>query len=310
MNKIALPLLLTGLLLSGCAGLIGTQAPPAPTPEPGFIETQIAEGVLLTSFPLTQSAAETEAADAVIADLTAAAGGTGDGETEEAPPTETLVPTNTPEPSEIPPSPTTLGATAVPTVDPENPKAALGSPALHERFDNGNNWEEFDIPQAKMDIAGGEMLFTIKSKNTATRWSVTWMQAQDYYMEVTANTPASCSGKDRYGLFFRAPDPNQGYIFMLTCDGTYTLVKWDGSNWNILINYTNNTNINQGGNATNLIAVYAKGNEFKFYANDKLLTTITDNSYLNNSRYGVVVGSTNTDNFTVRFDDLKYWTLP
>jgi hypothetical protein len=307
MRKAIVPLIVITWLLSACGGV---QVIPAATDIPsGFIETQIAEGVSLTSFPMTQAAAETQAMQTLEAGLTAAVEVPTEEASEEAP-TETLVPTNTPEPSAEPPSPTPEGATAAPTVDPSNPKASLGGADYTDNFNSKNYWQEFDIASSKMQIKDGEMHFTIKNKASSARWSVSWLEIEDYYLEVKASTPASCSGLDRYGIMFRAPDPNQGYHFGVTCNGKYILTRWDGSNWVVLVNYTDSDKVNTGGNTSNLLGVYVVGDQIKLYVNDTQVASLTDGFFDGEYRYGLWAASADTDNFTVRFDNMNWWNVP
>jgi hypothetical protein len=109
---------------------------------------------------------------------------------------------------------------------------------------------------------------------------------------------------------FRAPDPNQGYHFGVTCNGKYILTRWDGSNWVVLVNYTDSDKVNTGGNTSNLLGVYVVGDQIKLYVNDTQVASITDGFFDGEYRYGLWAASADTDNFTVRFDNMNWWNVP
>jgi hypothetical protein len=273
-----------------CAFVFASQEFNTPATTDSALQTEIAEGVYLTNFPLTQSAAATEAAQTVVAELTLTGAGT-------QPDNGTEQPTDTPEPP-------------TPTINPDNPKEDLGEPDYEDDFSEIRKWEEFDIAEAQMAIHDGEMYFTIKEIDPASRWAVSWDEIADYYLEVNARTPDSCAGLDRYGIMFRAPDVDHGYHFGLSCDGRLSLSTWDGETWIVLIDWTENDFINSGPNQNNLLGILAVGEEIKLYVNDEWVATLTDATYLNALRYGVFVGADETNDFTVRFDDLKWWGVP
>ena len=81
----------------------------------------------------------------------------------------------------------------------------------------------------------------------------------NFYLEIQGTSGDSCQGKDRYGLIFRAPDPNQGYLFGISCDGFYRLRAWDGEKFSGLISWRQSEYIHTGPNQTNRIGVYGKG---------------------------------------------------
>ncbi len=67
--------------------------------------------------------------------------------------------------------------------------------------------------------------------------------------------------------------------------------------------------VNKGPNQLNRLGLLARGKLLTLYANDNLLTTVVDETFTEGS-FGIFTGAVNTDNFTVRFDQMSYWTLP
>lgn len=125
-------------------------------------------------------------------------------------------------------------------------------------------------------------------------------------MEVTALTGDECSGLDRYGLLARSPDPNAGYVFGFSCDGRYRIYKWDGENYNPLVEWTTSPHILVGPNKRNKMGFYADGDTIKLYANGRLLVELQDGTY-DEGRFGLFVGSANTSNFEVFVEQISLW---
>jgi hypothetical protein len=220
-----------------------------------------------------------------------------------APPTPIEEPSHTPEPTATQPP------TATPTLTSEDPRASLGDPDWRDAFNTEGNWTLFDTADVRSQIKDGRFLYTMKKAQGPSSWTISWPAVKDFYLEATAITPAACAGKDRYGLMFRAPDPNHGYIFSFSCDGMYRLAKWDGKDFDILIDWTADAAILAGPNQTNRIGVRAVGHTFKLYANGVLLDEITDGEYNDKYKFGFNVGAEKTDGFTVAFDEIAYWEI-
>lgn len=136
------------------------------------------------------------------------------------------------------------------------------------------------------------------------------------YLEATTRTE-TCAGSDHYGLYFRVPavhQPEQGYLFGVTCDGKFSLRKWDGTagtkgvmTW--LVDWTANNAIIAGKNQTNRLGVMMIGDRLLLYANGKLLKEVHDATYASGF-FGVFVGSDVTDQLTIEIDEMSYWTNP
>lgn len=220
-------------------------------------------------------------------------------------PLETPTPSATPEPTHTPlPSIT-------PTLANEDPRAVLGDPDWRDPFNNGTNWTLADGETLRTDVADGFFLLTMKPANYGTWWVISWPEIENFYLETTATTPAVCSGKDRYGLFFRSPNSDTGFFVSFSCDGMFRLAKDEGKNKDaeILIDWKADPAILAGPNQTNRIGVRAVGNTIKLYANGVLIGQINDSDFTDANRFGFNIGSDSTENFTVKFDEIAYWII-
>lgn len=227
-------------------------------------------------------------------------------ESTEPPPTSTLPPVNTATATQTP----TLTPPPSPTSPAGDPKESLGNPDWVDRFDKDDNWYLYDESKSRAEIKDGKFFYTQIETRGFDEWTVSWPEIKNFYLEVSAQTPSACSGRDRYGLLFRAPDTTQGYLLAFSCGGEYRLHKWDGSKSTELIGWTSSTAILSGPNKINRLGVKAEGDKISVYANGVFLGEATDSSYTAENRFGLFIAAVNTPNFTIVFDDISYWKLP
>jgi hypothetical protein len=136
------------------------------------------------------------------------------------------------------------------------------------------------------------------------------------YLEAMFKTGA-CSGLDHYGIILRVPEasePDQGYLFGVSCDGRYSLRRWNGEilpkgEMKKLVDWTASTAINSGPNQTNRLGIFAVGKRLILYANGKLLTEVEDANYPT-GYFGAFIGQSGTENFSVQLDEMAYWENP
>lgn len=232
---------------------------------------------------------------------------------EPLPATSTPLPTRTPLPSDTPtvtptPIPTTPAPTDTPTVVSLDPRDSLGEPDFSDRFSSLSNWPIYNDEHVEMAKAETGLALTALKADKYEAWMVSWPVLTDFYLEVTATT-GKCSGLDRYGLLARSTsDARSAYLFGFTCDGRYSLRIWDGTKFNILIQWKPAPGINQGSEATNRLGFKAQGSQLTLYANGQPLASIEDDTFTSGA-FGLFIGSVLTPNFTVTINELDYWEL-
>jgi len=162
---------------------------------------------------------------------------------------------------------------------------------------------------ASFVVSNGAMVMT--SLATAYKeWRLTDRSVSNYYLEGIFKTN-SCSGSDQYGLAFRVPDYSSGYGYYLTitCDGKYSILKWDSSGTSTLINATTSDKLKAGSNQTNRIGVMVNGSDYTLYFNGEKIQEFNDSAFGSASKLGVFITGYNTANFTVDVDKLDLWNL-
>ena len=336
------------LLLAGCtlaAPSQGGAAPATATPD-AQVQTELAQ--MITTLPADDAAPPAEDAvetptappgEAEVPAVDQAATATPEeanpapesaSSTPEAPTPTLEAPTATPE---LPATPTqtpvavlpTTTPTISPTVNPSftpapgDPHTRLGPPASADPMNNAQTWlwptdkDQFTSNEFK----DGYMVITALSETDGWRMANPLdRQFANLYIEADMRTQ-TCEGTDHYGIIFRVPElhkPNQGYLFGLTCDGRYSLRRWNGlaglkGEMEDLKPWTTSSAIIPGSNQGNRLGVFAVGKRVFLYINGQLLTEVQDDTF-EKGYFGVFVGSDKTENLTILVDNMSYWENP
>jgi hypothetical protein len=130
----------------------------------------------------------------------------------------------------------------------------------------------------------------------------------DFYLEVTAG-PSLCRDSDEYGLLLRVSSSLDFYRFSLFCDGHIRLDKYYQGKASSPYPKTLSGFIPPGAPSSTRLAVWAKGKEMRYYANDQHLFTIKDPSLLSGS-LGFFIRSAGENAVTVSFSDLSVSRIP
>ena len=184
----------------------------------------------------------------------------------------------------------------------------LGAPTVSDPMNSGTYWYMLQIPDAYFEMSGGRLVMHGLNPGMVDSWALSSYPALgDAFIEGTFITGNPCSGLDRYGMIVRAPDTDRGVVVEFSCDGRYRVYIWDGANYTGLQNWTHGAAIAGGPNKTNRLGIWLQGNTVKVYANRVLLGTVSQNKYAS-GRFGLVIASKNTTDFTVSVDKVEYWT--
>ena len=225
-------------------------------------------------------------------------------------PTNTMVPT-VPAPPTLPPVTSTPTTMPTPTLDPNDPAVKYGAPSYTNGLDvESTMLKNFSSGTFEAVFVDGAYQLTKYQTSYSDFWYVSAWMEKDFYVEVDVTTGPECAGRDRYGLLLRAPDTTQGLILNVACDGYFRFSKYDTTEYSPYIQWTYTDAIKQGPNQLNRIGVDLKGQNFDVYINGVYVGSAKTTKYVNSGRIGFVIGSAESDNFTVRFDNLKVWKTP
>lgn len=185
----------------------------------------------------------------------------------------------------------------------------LGTPDWTDSFSSAASWFLVDNDIARFSVNEGKLRMRAKVSGQPEQWGIANRPAMDdYYLEGVFTTGSACAGLDRYGMLIRAPNPNAGYVFNISCNGQFRIYEWDGSKYNELKGWTTSTAIKTGPEQTNRVGVWAEGDTLKLYVNDIVIAEL-DVDIHDAGQFGLLVGSTNTTNFDVFVDEISYWRL-
>jgi heat shock protein HslJ/uncharacterized protein YraI len=190
-----------------------------------------------------------------------------------------------------------------------DPANVLGTPSGVENFDNENNWTTFSTSCFTTEISGGQFAMTANGLAQSACWEFSWPRLDNFYIETTQLMPQSCDPLDRFGLIFRSPDNNRGYLYGFTCSGDYSLTIWDGQATTVLVEPTSNPAILNTPGAVNRMGLLVFDESISLYANGVFLETVTDYTFLEEGRMGYFVRAETENPFTVRYDQLRVWVL-
>lgn len=129
-------------------------------------------------------------------------------------------------------------------------------------------------------------------------------KATDYIASVTAHRTSGRTGS--YGLIFAInPDWTEFYAFFVY-DTQYSVWRYGNSKWTPLKNWTVSKYVATS-SKPNRLKVNRSGSSISVYANDQLLTTVNDGSYMDIRRIGLYASSPSTGAIDARFDDFSLY---
>lgn len=229
-------------------------------------------------------------------------------------PIETEAPDPTPTATEEPEQPTaTAEPTATQTIAPTatltdtDPVQTLGAATWTDNMSSPNNWPTGFNEFTSISFSDGFLKLT--ANKNLDGWRLSWPVIEDFYLEGTFQAP-DCEGSDHYGFIFRVPkevDADRGYLFGVTCDGRYSLRRWDSKNMVFLVNRTSHASIKEGDNAVNKLGIMARGDSIALYINGQKVNEVKDSTF-STGQFGIFVGG--SEDFTVWVDQVRYWLNP
>jgi len=323
MKKIVPIIVILALLLASCSSLTGSKdnlsdaematrvaqllsTMTTPTTEIEFpaTPTPMPITMVMTATPLATNTTEVTMTPTSVVEMAT------ESATELATNAETATPTIEATASSVTP-------TVTATASSSDPAAKLGTPTGIDTMDAASTWTWPTGNDDYIDLEFNSGYMEMTGLTTLAGWRLPLINQQtDSYIELTANS-GTCKGKDSYGIIFRVPvfkEPNQGYLFEVTCDGYYRLWKWDGKVGTkglatALIPWAQSSLINAGADKANRLGVMAKGNTITLYMNGVALSSVSDSSF-SAGFFGTFVRSAETANYKVKFDSMQYWDNP
>lgn len=136
----------------------------------------------------------------------------------------------------------TLTVTPTATKPATDPPTWLGAATWREPFNGTSMFYTTSDEYVQFSNTNDAFSMSAVSAGGWHSWSMGDRRIGNFYLEATFKV-GSCSGNDKYGLLFRSPDYNNpGYLYGVSCDGRFSLTRWDSKS--LLIDWKPATALN------------------------------------------------------------------
>lgn len=202
----------------------------------------------------------------------------------------------------FPPTPTYTPFPTIsisPTVELDPGK---GDVVFEDQFDDPNKWNLISTTGGSVAFGDRELTIAISSKREYLFSVRSGLDFDDFFAEITAN-PNLCRGDDEYGMLVRVSPDLDYYRFSLSCDGHVRLDRIYQNEASSPQPWLPSGAVPPGAPSISRLAVWANGDEMRFFINDEYQFTVYD-PLLNSGTFGVFARSSSDMAVTVNFYDL------
>ncbi len=184
------------------------------------------------------------------------------------------------------------------------PVSSSAASASVDTFDQLNGWEEYAKDGVQLGVDQG--VYRISSTTDGFVWGLKSDDQANVSLAVQA-VPMSAFADEGFGLMCRADSSNNGngYYFMVTGNGDYSIRVGKGDDVTPLIDWTHSDAIHTGIDQNNLRAVCA-GDRLALYVNDQLVAETHDQTFTT-GYVGLAVAG-NLNGADIAFDNLSIST--
>jgi hypothetical protein len=223
------------------------------------------------------------------------------------PPTATLAPSPTTMPSAtivwFPPTPThTPFPTPTPLPATPDQHPGLGGVIFQDDFKSAGDWALSNSAYGSVALSKNKLTIAI----TVPKSYLSSVRSQpvfgNFYAEITAS-PNLCRGADEYGLLVRVTSAQDYYRFSVACNGQTRLDRIFHGQASSPQPWIMGSRVPVGSPSTSRLAVWALGDEMRFFINDEYQFTVHD-PLLTSGALGVFARSAGDSAETVNFSDL------
>jgi hypothetical protein len=230
-----------------------------------------------------------------------------------------LAPTLTPSPvlSTVTPTSTIVWfpPTDTPLEFPTQPVAStleyhpgVGELLFSDSFDRPELWNTSTSSVANAIVTRNRLVMSITGPGPV---SISSLRNQptvgDFYAEAMADI-SLCSGKDQYGLVFRAAPGGNYYRFVINCNGQVRLERGNSGVTYPIQDWQPSGDASIGAPAQVKIGVWAAGSELRLFLNDHYQFTIRDPLF-HTGTLGFFVSASGKAPVTVSFSDLSVYSV-
>jgi hypothetical protein len=177
-----------------------------------------------------------------------------------------------------------------------------GEIILEDQFDDPSKWSLISTTGGSVAFGNGELTIAISSKREYLFSVRSGPEFVNFFAEITAN-PNLCRGHDEYGLLVRVSPTLDYYRYSLSCDGRVRLDRIYQGEASSPQPWLPSGAVPPGAPSVSRLAVWASGDEMRFFVNDEYQFTVFD-PLLNSGSFGVFARSSSDMAVTVNYYDL------
>lgn len=168
--------------------------------------------------------------------------------------------------------------------------------------DHGSGWEVGDYDTGSVGYGNGNY-FVTSAGNGDTMWGVANRGFDNLTISVES-TQVRAPGNDNndYGVVCRIQPGGEGYYFLISGDGFFSILRADEQDFVPLIDWTP-TDVVQQGNASNDIVATCNGADLSLHVNGDLLASANDFTYRSGD-VALTATSYEAEGTEVHFDNL------
>ena len=178
----------------------------------------------------------------------------------------------------------------------------MGEITFQDDFSSAGGWALSDTIKGSVALGKNKLTIAINVPKTYLASIRSQPILGDFYAEITAS-PNLCRGADEYGLLIRVASEQDYYRFSVSCDGQTRLDRVYRGQASSPQPWMLGSRIPIGSPSTSRLAVWAVGNEMRFFINDEYQFSVRD-PLLAGGRLGVFARSAGDNVVTVNFSNL------
>ena len=207
----------------------------------------------------------------------------------------------------FPPTETPAAAIAVTPLPTAEKKTGVGELLIADDMTTSTHWNASPSGDASASISGRGLTISAQPGEPPVISLHRSAVLDNMYIEVAARL-SLCRNRDAYGLVFRAPNDVAHYRLVAICDGTAAAERVSLGGPRALQPPTASSDVPAGAPGEVRLGVWAQGDEFRFFLNDRYQFTVTDSNYASGG-FGVFVQSGGQTPAVVTFSDLAVYRL-
>jgi hypothetical protein len=188
------------------------------------------------------------------------------------------------------------------TIDPLEGSDS-GDVILQDSFDDpSSGWEVGDYDAGSVGYTS-DAYSVISSGNGSFMWGLAFRQFDDVVIEVeTEQIRGPANDNNGYGVMCRVQENGDGYLFLISGDGFFSITKASNDDFIPLIDWTSSDAI-QMGNSTNQIQAICDGSNLDLEVNGQQLASTQDSEFATGD-IAMAATTFEDDTTEVHFDNL------